>query len=98
MGWSFFGGKQPTRQGKIEHRRKSKVKGRRGRRPLFEELEARHLLAVFTVTNLTDAAVAPAGSLRAAIEAANAPANPGPDVILFAPRRHGHDQPRGRRG
>ena len=85
MGWSFFGGKQPTRQGNIEHCRKVKVKGRRGRRPLFEQLEARHLLAVFTVTNLTDAAVAPVGSLRAAIEAANAPENPGPDVIQFGP-------------
>src|SRR5262249_42391131 len=40
------------------------------------------LLAVFTVSNLSDAAVAPAGSLRAAINSANAAS--GADVIQFA--------------
>lgn len=38
--------------------------------------------ATFTVTNTTDGIPAPPGSLREAIEAANA--NPGPDVIDFA--------------
>lgn len=40
------------------------------------------MLATFTVTNTLDAAAPPAGSLRAAIVAANA--NPGADLIQFA--------------
>ncbi|HEX3601114.1 MAG TPA: hypothetical protein VHU84_13275, partial [Lacipirellulaceae bacterium] len=49
----------------------------------FEPLEARFLLTTFTVVNLLDAPNAPVGSLREALNNANA--NPGPDRIEFAP-------------
>jgi hypothetical protein len=85
MEWPFFGDRTSKQRRQTVASRRLKTKTSRGRRPLFEELESRHLLAVFTVTNLTDAAIAPVGSLRAAVEAANSPVNPGPDVIQFAP-------------
>ncbi len=80
MAWTFLGNRKSDSQ-KLTSQRRRKNGLTRGRRPLFEELEARHLLTVFTVTNLSDAAVAPAGSLRDAINQANASA--GPDVIQF---------------
>ncbi len=82
MAWSFFGNNGRSDDRKPRQRRRRKARASRSRRPLFEELEARHLLAVFTVTNLTDAAVAPAGSLRDALNQANALA--GADTIQFA--------------
>lgn len=82
MAWSLFGGNKRGNNSERRLRRK-RMQHRCGRRrPLFEELEARHVLAVFTVTNLTDAAVAPSGSLRDAINQANATA--GADTIQFA--------------
>ncbi len=82
MAWSFLGNDGRTNQQLFQQgRRRRKCKSGR-RRPLFEELEARHCLTVFTVTNLSDAAVAPAGSLREAIDLANAA--PGVDTINFA--------------
>jgi len=48
--------------------------------PRLEALEDRSLPSTFTVTNLADSG---AGSLRAAVAAANA--SPGPDAIAFAP-------------
>jgi hypothetical protein len=83
MSWSFVHGKNFRPNKSNRQRRNSQSSG--GRKARFEQLEHRDLLATFTVTNLLDAAVAPAGSLRAAIEAANDPANPGADVIQFAP-------------
>ncbi len=83
MTWSFLRNKISRQTQARKKRRNREAVGRR--RHHFEQLEQRDLLATFTVTNLLDAAVAPAGSLRAAIEAANAPANPGADVIQFAP-------------
>jgi hypothetical protein len=83
MNWSLFGGQSPRKNRKSNgQRRKNHSKFPSGRRPAFEALEQRHLLAVFTVSNLSDGAVAPAGSLRAAINSANAAS--GPDVIQFA--------------
>ena len=82
MAWSFFGNNGQTDERKPRQRRGRKARATRGRRPHFEELEARHLLAVFTVTNLTDAAVAPAGSLRDALNQANGMV--GADTIQFA--------------
>ncbi|MFO0791220.1 MAG: putative Ig domain-containing protein [Pirellulales bacterium] len=81
MAWSFFGNGSRAGQNNTQQPQGRKRKGKGGRRPLFEELEARHVLATFTVTNLTDAAVAPAGSLRDAINQANAA--PGADIIQF---------------
>ena len=52
----------------------------RGRRPQVEALEGRHLLATFTVVNSDDSGP---GSLRGAIEQANA--DPAPDTIAFDP-------------
>lgn len=83
MTWSFLSNHQSRGHKSNKKQKQRKTHGRR--RPRFEQLESRDLLAVFTVSNLTDAAVAPAGSLRAAIEAANDPANPGADVIQFDP-------------
>ena len=82
MTWFFLRDKKsgPNKSQKLPRHRNTA--GRR--KPNFEQLERRDLLAIFTVTNPLDAAVAPAGSLRAAIEAANSPANPGADVIQFA--------------
>jgi predicted outer membrane repeat protein len=82
MAWSFFVERDRTEKRKLRKHRSGKGRMTRGRRPVFEELETRHLLTVFTVTNLTDAAVAPAGSLRDAINQANAA--PGADTIQFA--------------
>ena len=82
MTWSFLRDKKSGQNKSQKHPRTRNAAGRR--KPNFELLERRDLLATFTVTNTLDAAVAPAGSLRAAIEAANAPANPGADVIQFA--------------
>jgi predicted outer membrane repeat protein len=59
--------------------RATRCDGRRCRRLRFEPLEDRRLLAVFTVSNLADAG---AGSLRAAITAANGAA--GADAIDFS--------------
>jgi hypothetical protein len=82
MTWSFLRDKNSGQNNSQKHRRNRNAAGRR--KPNFEQLERRDLLATFTVTNTLDAVVAPAGSLRAAIEAANAPANPGADVVQFA--------------
>ena len=61
-------------------------RGRSFRNPLarrlrVEQLEDRRMLAIFTVTNSTDAGP---GSLRDAIAMANSPAAPGPDEIQFS--------------
>lgn len=55
----------------------------------LELLEDRVVPATFVVTNLSDDPSAPAGSLRAAISAANADTNPDPDTITFAPHLTG---------
>src|SRR5579884_2133266 len=64
-----------TRPAPAERRRP-----RTAARPRLETLEDRYLLSAFTVTNLNDSGP---GSLRQAVLAADA--NPGPDVIHFAP-------------
>jgi predicted outer membrane repeat protein len=81
MIWPFQPGsvRRKNRKQTKQHRANRKSARRLHR---FEALEDRSLLAVFTVSNLDDAAVAPADSLRAALEAANA--MPGADVIQFA--------------
>jgi hypothetical protein len=83
MTWSFFGGKEQPKKSKSRRaQRKQRSLAQGPRRAHFEALEDRRVLAVFTVTNLTDAVVAPAGSLREAINNANAAA--GADTIQFA--------------
>ncbi len=73
---------QPGR-GAARSRARAHVR-RRSSRPVAEALEARRLLTTYVVTttaDLSDGLPAP-GSLREAIELANA--NPGPDLIRFA--------------
>jgi hypothetical protein len=64
---------------------KTKAKGHYGRRPLFESLESRQMLAAHTVTTLADVIDANDGftSLREAINLAALAA--GNDTITFAP-------------
>jgi hypothetical protein len=92
MTWSFFSGKQPSKRNKKRSRRPAA--GRR--RPHFENLEQREMLAVITVTNLSDDTlpllVGGGVSLREAIEAANtnasvdgSTAGSGADIIQFEP-------------
>jgi hypothetical protein len=56
MGWSFFGNEGRSDEQKPVARRSRKSRKNRGRRPLFEELEQRRVLAVLTV-NSTDGGV-----------------------------------------
>jgi predicted outer membrane repeat protein len=97
MSWSYFRSKQRINRHKPRRSWRNRGAGAFGRRrPLFEELEQRHMLAVITVTNVDDGALgALAGngiSLREAIEAANtdtsvdgSTAGSGADIIEFAP-------------
>jgi hypothetical protein len=55
-------------------------------RPCLERLEDRLAPASFTVLNNADSG---AGSLRAAVDAANLPANAGSNTITFAPTLSG---------
>src|SRR3954464_475885 len=90
---SFFGGKRRGGQRSSGRKRQSKsVPGRR--RPQFESLEDRNMLAVLTVNSLLDTTVAGDGlvTLREAIIASNNDAatdtgdvGSGADTIQFAP-------------
>ncbi len=94
MAWSFFGG-----NGRSEQRRPKQIRTRksRGRRPLFEELEQRRVLAVLTVNTLTDVTAADGlVTLREAIIASNTDTatdlgdtGSGADTIQFAPGLNG---------
>jgi predicted outer membrane repeat protein len=78
MSWLFLGGKQYKNRKSLGNRRNTKrsILGRR--RPVFEELEQRRVLATFMVTTTADLA---AGSLRDALTQANN--NPGADIVQF---------------
>src|SRR4051812_3457318 len=73
MGWSFFGRSGQSQQGKKKKSQRRNSGFLKGRRPVFEALEARRVLAVLTVNSLTDALVAGDGlvTLREAIVASN---------------------------
>jgi hypothetical protein len=72
-------------RGQRHHRRRGSLRAAR-HRPNLEVLEDRTLPSTFTVLNLADSG---AGSLRQAVQDANSPAFPGPDVIRFAPAVRG---------
>src|SRR3954447_20981183 len=72
MGWSFFGTNGSSDQHKPAEERRRKTRKKRSRRPLFEELEQRRVLAVLAVNsadggNTNDAVL----SLREAIAVVN---------------------------
>jgi predicted outer membrane repeat protein len=54
MAWSFFGGNGRSEQRNSKKNGKRKPRAARGRRPVFEELESRRVLAVLTVNSLLD--------------------------------------------
>ena len=61
---------------------RNRQRNRLQRRQLFiETLEERRVLATFVVTNLSDGAGPPSGSLRAAIEASEANQAPTPSNL-----------------
>lgn len=91
MTWSFFGGNEQRNQKKSRHRRRKLTPGRR--RPHFEALETRNMLAVLTVNSGLDNVTGGDGlvTLREAIIASNTDAitdlgetGSGADTIQFA--------------
>jgi hypothetical protein len=98
MGWLFFGRSGQSRQGKKNKSQRRRLGFTRGRRSVFEELEARRVLAVLTVNSLTDTSVAADGlvTLREAIIASNTDTatdlgetGQDADTIQFAPGLNG---------
>ncbi len=72
MGWSFFGSKGSSDEHKAAERHRQKKRKTRSRRPLFEELEQRRVLAVLTVSNANDDIVNDASlTLREALAVVN---------------------------
>lgn len=73
MAWSFLRGDETSNNRKSTKGRVQKTRRARGRRPVFEELEARRVLAVLTVNSLLDNTTGGDGlvTLREAIIASN---------------------------
>src|SRR5689334_9909756 len=94
MAWSFLGGDSNSQGNKSKSGRKRKARETRRRRPVFEELEARRVLAVLTVNSLLDNTTGGDGlvTLREAIIASNTDTATDlgetgldADTIVFAP-------------
>ena len=94
MAWSFFRSSAQPGQSKTKQSHKRKRRTPKGRRPLFEELEQRRVLAVLTVNSLADNVTPADGlvTLREAIIASNTntltdlgETGLGADVIQFGP-------------
>src|SRR5262245_5081529 len=95
MSWSFLGGKeQPKKRKSPRAQRKQRALAPGRRRPHFEAMEDRRMLAVLTVNSLLDTTVAADGlvTLREAIVASNndtatdlGDVGSGADTIVFSP-------------